>query len=506
MATYSPPVARYPVRVEGHLEHPSRWLWLLKWLLAIPHYIVLAVLWIAFVVSAAISFAAVLFTGRYPRSLFEFNLGVLRWSWRVEFYAYGANGTDRYPPFTLDDDPAYPARLEISYPERQRRGLSLIGWWLAGIPQYIVAGVFIGGGGTVGWSAADRSWAGVTWIGLIGLLVLVAAVVLLFRGEYPRSIFDFVLGLNRWVLRVAAYAAVMTPEYPPFRIDAGEREPTVTLTVAPPSSPDAPTGTGAPVAGSTPPARSAAPPAGTPPSAADHTASPSEPEAFTATGRRPVRWGPGRVSVLVVASLAALLAAAAIAAGGVGIVLDQTQRDASGYLMTGARTYSTGTYALVSASYRGGTGNDPLVARDLLGEIRVRVDSVRPVFLGIAPESAVDLYLAGVAHARGPGFDTPSVEFRVIAGGAPSSPPSAHTFWSASALGAGQHTITWSPQAGNWRVVLMNADGSAGVTGNVSVGAQLPHLLTIAIAVLGGGIMLLMLSAGAIYLAATGRR
>jgi hypothetical protein len=222
----------YPVRVDASLDAPlSRWLWLVKWVLVIPHYIVLGFLWIGFVILSAVALVAIVATGRYPRGIFEFNVGVLRWTWRVQYYAIGAFGTDRYPPFTLADDPSYPAHLEVEYPERLSRGLALVKWWLLAIPQYITVGVFTGSGLWLGWRLGyqDGSWGG---IGLIGVLAVVAAVVLLVTGRYPDQIFDFVLGMNRWVLRVAAYAGLMTDKYPPFRLDMGGHEPG-TLTLPP---------------------------------------------------------------------------------------------------------------------------------------------------------------------------------------------------------------------------------------------------------------------------------
>jgi hypothetical protein len=96
----------------------SRWLWLVQWLLAIPHYIVLFVLWIAFLVVSVIAFSAILFTERCPRTLFDFNVGVLRRSWRVAYNAYRALGTNHYPPFSLGTAYDYPARQATAYPER----------------------------------------------------------------------------------------------------------------------------------------------------------------------------------------------------------------------------------------------------------------------------------------------------------------------------------------------------------------------------------------------------
>ncbi len=204
----------YPVMVEADLDPGlSRWMWLVKWFLAIPHYVVLAFLWPAAVVLTVVAFFAILVTGRFPRGIFDFNVGVLRWTWRVAFYAYSVLGTDRYPPFTLADAD-YPARLTVPYPERLSRGLVLVKSWLLAIPHYLVLAVLLG---NWGWAFADHfaAWGP----SLNGILVLMGAVVLLFTGSYPREVFGLVVGINRWALRVAAYAMLMRDEYPPFRLD-----------------------------------------------------------------------------------------------------------------------------------------------------------------------------------------------------------------------------------------------------------------------------------------------
>lgn len=210
-----------PVRLTGRLEpNLSRGLWLVKWLLLIPHVVVLVFLWIAFIVLTVVAGVAILGTSRYPRGVFDFNLGVLRWTWRVQFYGYSALGTDRYPPFTLADVPDYPARLDVDYPQRLSRGLVLVKWWLLAIPHYLVLGVLLGGA-----TAGSEPGGTAGGIGLLGVLALIAGFALLFTGGYPRGLFDLALGVDRWAMRVLAYAALMTDIYPPFRLDQGGDEP-----------------------------------------------------------------------------------------------------------------------------------------------------------------------------------------------------------------------------------------------------------------------------------------
>lgn len=217
-------MSSYPVRVDATLESPvSRWLWLVKWILLIPHYIVLVVLWFISVLATIVAFFAILFTGRYPRPIFDYNLGVMRWYWRVSFYGYAALGTDRYPPFSLGEHPEYPATLYVDYPERMSHWLVLVKTWLLAIPHYLVIAFFVGSG--VNWFGPyDRTYLGG---GLISITILITAISLLFTGRYLPGLFDFLLGMSRWIIRITAYSLLMTDTYPPFRFDAGGTDPGV---------------------------------------------------------------------------------------------------------------------------------------------------------------------------------------------------------------------------------------------------------------------------------------
>ncbi|HET9996944.1 MAG TPA: DUF4389 domain-containing protein, partial [Nocardioides sp.] len=398
----------YPVHVDAQLDSKlSRWLWLFKWLLAIPHYVVLAFLWLAFVVLSVVAFFAILFTGRYPHSIFEFNVGVLRWQWRVAYYAYGALGTDRYPPFTLRDVPDYPAHLDVDYPERLSRGLVLVKWWLLAIPHYLIVGLFLGGAGYYIGTADDSSRLVAT--GLIPLLAVVAGVVVLLTGRYPLPLFDLLLGLNRWVLRVAGYASLMTDTYPPFRLDQGGHD-DGTLSVTSPS-PAAP--------------------------------SPS-PEVDVPPRRTGSRWTTGRIVSLVVGCVMAIGALGLAAPGFALLAADQLARDDDGFLMSPEQTFTTSTYAITSGDQQLHVDAPPyLTPSALLGDLKLTATGAdgSAVFLGIGPAADVENYLAGVQHVSLVEIRDGEAVYRTTAGSSPSSDPLAADFWVAEASGTGVQEI-----------------------------------------------------------------
>lgn len=190
----------YPASIQGELDQgTNRFMFLIKWLLLIPHYIVLMVVGILSFFAWVAAAIAILFTGRYPRGLFDFMEGVMRWNWRVTFYG-SVLGTDKYPPFSLASDSGYPAGLTVEYPESLSRFLlvlKVVLGWLILLPHLLILYV----------------------LGMLeGLLVLIAVLVKLVTGNYPEGIFELVMGINRWNVRVSAYWNLMTDTYPPFSL------------------------------------------------------------------------------------------------------------------------------------------------------------------------------------------------------------------------------------------------------------------------------------------------
>jgi hypothetical protein len=189
----APPNPDYPVRLEiDYVERPSRLSTFLRGLLVIPHLIVLTFVGIASLFAILAAWVAVLFTGRFPRGLFDFIVGVIRWGARVTAYMFLM--TDRYPPFALVDDPGYPVRLEIDYPEQIENWRPLVNWLLV-IP--------------FGYAASGLLFAAY-------FVVMVAWFAIVFTGRYPEGMFDFVTIPLRWSARHTAYFYFMVERYPPF--------------------------------------------------------------------------------------------------------------------------------------------------------------------------------------------------------------------------------------------------------------------------------------------------
>lgn len=453
----------YPLRLDAVLDEPlSRWLWLVKWLLLVPHYICLVFLWLAYVVLSVVTFFAILFTGRYPRAIFDFNVGVLRWSWRVSYYGNNGFGTDRYPPFSLREVPDYPAHLEVVYPDHLSRGLVLVKWWLLAIPHYIIVGLLVGGGAWAAGASEEDRWRG-SWGGggLVGILVLVAGVVLLVTGRYPRGLYDIVLGFDRWVFRVAAYSGLMTDEYPPFRLDMGGRDPgTAALAATEPPSPD-------PVIGAT-----------SAPAAVHH------------------RWTAPRVVAVVIGSLLVL---AATGPGIAGLALAGADRfgRTDGYVTTPTQAFTVAAPALTAEGIvLDADGPDWALPAQTLGTTRIRVtplDAARTVFVGIAPSSDVARYLSGSRYATVRSLSHGTVSYVEHSGVATLPDPATQPFWVARATGTGQQTLTWPVRNGDWTIVMLNADGSSGLDVRADIAATAPALgwLAAGLLILAGLLLLI---------------
>lgn len=188
-----PQSPEYPVRVDvQYPQNPSRLLIFVRGILAIPHYLALIVLGIGAAFVYIASWWVVLFTGKYPEGMFNYMVGVMRWGLR--FSAYVMLLTDVYPPFSLDDDPNYPVRLEVDYPTTIARWRPLVNWLLV-------------------WPASIG--AGLLFL-FAYLCTIIAWFTILFTGRYPEGLFKYVVVAYRWQERVNVFQAWMTEAYPPL--------------------------------------------------------------------------------------------------------------------------------------------------------------------------------------------------------------------------------------------------------------------------------------------------
>jgi len=228
--------------------------------------------------------------------------------------------------------------------------------------------------------------------------------------RYPGGLFDLAAGLDRWVARVVAYVLLMRDEYPTFRLNQQGTE-----------------------------GEGFAEPASASPAAAREPASPTEP---------PVRrgWTGGRIALVVVGTIAGLLALGLLVGGCALVAVDQTQRDDDGFLMSPTQDFSTRTYAIVSEDVDLGDEGAERALDTFLGTVRIRSESDRPVFVGIGPAGDVTRYLGGVGRDVVDDLDSDGdPEYSRRSGGEPTGRPGEETFWVASTAGAGERALEWEP-------------------------------------------------------------
>jgi hypothetical protein len=197
--SWQPSRAPHPVAFDvAYPDRHSRWLIFVKWLLVIPQAFIAYLLGYLTFLLAIFAWFAILFTGRYPRSMFEFAVGCMRWSGNV--FAYFALLRDEYPPFSFSQG-EYAVTFEVPYPDRQSRWRLFIRLF-AIVPNYIVLQFVL-----------------IAWL----LTSFISWFAILVAGHYPRGLFYFSVGVMRWYQRAGAYLYLLRDEYPPYSVSADAR-------------------------------------------------------------------------------------------------------------------------------------------------------------------------------------------------------------------------------------------------------------------------------------------
>ena len=216
------------------------------------------------------------------------------------------------------------------------------------------------------------------------------------------------------------------------------------------------------------------------------------------------RWTAGRVIGMVFASLGGLIALALVLGGGAVVAAHLFARDDDGYYTSDREQLESATYAISSEEIDLGADADDWAPEGLLGEVRIRVESEEPIFVGIGPDVDVAAYLSRVAYDELTDFDDGEAQLELHQGGRPRTPPGEQDFWAAEAEGSGEQTLTWDADFGRWTVVVMNADGARGITAEADAGVKVDWAIWAGLGVLVVG---LLMGAGSVaVILALGRR
>lgn len=197
-----------------------------------------------------------------------------------------------------------------------------------------------------------------------------------------------------------------------------------------------------------------------------------------------------------IAAIATALVALALAIAGAVALAGNAFRDGAGYFNTPAKTFTSGGYAIAMKSVD--ISDAPQWALDAgLDSVRVKAEGDRPLFIGIARASDLQRYLRGTDHddVSHLNYHPFQVDYDHTVGHAPSGGPKNKSFWVESSSGTGNLTLTWKPRPGNWRAVLMNADGSRGVTAQLELGARTSLLWWLGAGLLGAALLVALVAA-----------
>ena len=206
-------------------------------------------------------------------------------------------------------------------------------------------------------------------------------------------------------------------------------------------------------------------------------------------------WSASRVIGMVFASIGGLIGIALLAGGIAVMAAYAFGRDDDGYFNSDRQRLESATYAITTEDIDLGADEVDWAPDGILGNVRVQVDAVKPVFVGIGPDSDVDRFLGDVAHDQLIDFDGDDPEFDLHEGRAPRTPPREQDFWVAESEGSGEQALTWDAELGRWTAVVMNANAARGVDVEADVGVKLGWAIW---AGLGMFVVGLVMTAGAV--------